>query len=107
MTYGRPQGLEPGGEAFGGRLRSVRPAAVCAVSAEALSIQVAPTHAAHMNAAPMNAAPMSDEQRVQDEQGWTVFERIEGTDLSAPATAHVNAISTKDGSGPYPWRQPV
>ncbi|XVQ12845.1 hypothetical protein ACQP1W_09900 [Spirillospora sp. CA-255316] len=49
---------------------------------------------------------LRDEQRVQDEQGRTVFE-LEGTNPSAPATAHVDAISTKGGTGPYPWRRPV
>nr|BFE34126.1 hypothetical protein GCM10010200_063770 [Actinomadura rugatobispora] len=46
-------------------------------------------------------------QRVQDEQGRTVFEHLEGANPSAPATAHVDAISIKGGKGPYPWRRPV
>jgi hypothetical protein len=50
---------------------------------------------------------LRDEQRVQDEQGRTVFEHLEGTNPSAPATAHVDAISIKGGKGPYPWRRPV
>ncbi|MEU6039408.1 hypothetical protein ABZ801_28795 [Actinomadura sp. NPDC047616] len=50
-------------------------------------------------------------QRVQNEQGRSVFGRLfEGNDLMAPATAHVGAslIEMKGGvSGPYPWRRPV
>jgi hypothetical protein len=53
------------------------------------------------------SALREQQQRIQDVQGWTAFEQLEGTEPSAPATAHMEAISTKDGSGPYPWRQPV
>jgi hypothetical protein len=47
------------------------------------------------------------ERRVQREQGRIVFAHLEGIKPSAPATAHVNAMSVQDGSGPYPWRRPV
>ncbi|MFC6878483.1 MULTISPECIES: hypothetical protein [Actinomadura] len=48
---------------------------------------------------------LRDEQRVQDEQGRTVF-GTENEDMSIPAPAH--APSAKGGaSGPYPWRRPV
>ncbi|TDD89354.1 hypothetical protein [Actinomadura rubrisoli] len=48
------------------------------------------------------------EQRVQDEQGRTVFAHlIEDSGTQAPATAHMG-VSLKGGvSGPYPWRRPV
>ncbi|GLZ09809.1 hypothetical protein Acsp04_00450 [Actinomadura sp. NBRC 104425] len=50
-------------------------------------------------------------QRVRNEQGWSVFERLlEGDDLMVPAPAHVGAsfIAMKGGvSGPHPWRRPV
>ncbi|GAA2419791.1 hypothetical protein GCM10010191_33650 [Actinomadura vinacea] len=49
---------------------------------------------------------LRDEQRVQDEQGRSVF-GLEDTNPSAPATAYVEAISMKGGSGPHPWRRPV
>ncbi|MFI0452843.1 hypothetical protein [Actinomadura sp. 6N118] len=47
-------------------------------------------------------------QRVQDEQGTTVFDHF-GEDISpnAPATAHVG-VTVKGGVlGPFPWRRPV
>jgi hypothetical protein len=51
------------------------------------------------------------EQRVQETQGRSVFAHLEGAKPCAPATAHVFAISVKNGvqggSGPYPWRRPV
>ncbi|WP_157430497.1 hypothetical protein [Actinomadura macra] len=47
------------------------------------------------------------EQRVQDEQGRTVFEHLEDISTQAPATAHKGAPLTGGVSGPYPWRRPV
>jgi hypothetical protein len=49
------------------------------------------------------------QQRVQNEQGWSVFGRLfEGNQPMAPATVHVGATTVKGGvSGPYPWRRPV
>ncbi|MFI0353625.1 hypothetical protein [Actinomadura sp. 9N407] len=95
MTYGsatadRAQGFVPSDESalFGGRLRVV--SKLCAMR---------DVHAA--------SALRAQQQRFQNESGWTVFEQLEDVEPSAPATAHVDAISTKDGSGPYPWRQPV
>ncbi|GAA2602438.1 hypothetical protein GCM10010411_40320 [Actinomadura fulvescens] len=47
-------------------------------------------------------------QRVQDEQGTTVFDHL-GEDVSpnAPATAHVGATVKGGVLGPFPWRRPV
>jgi hypothetical protein len=48
------------------------------------------------------------EQRVQDEQGWSVFGRLfEGNEPQTPATAHVGATVKGGVSGPNPWRRPV
>ncbi|KAB2343405.1 hypothetical protein [Actinomadura rudentiformis] len=44
-------------------------------------------------------------QRVQDEQGTTVFS--EDTIPNAPATAHVGATAKGGELGPFPWRRPV
>ncbi|QKG25646.1 hypothetical protein ACTIVE_7298 [Actinomadura verrucosospora] len=46
------------------------------------------------------------EQRIQDEQGWSVF-AFEGMTSQAPATAHMGATPAGGVSGPYPWRRPV
>ncbi|WP_433467603.1 hypothetical protein [Spirillospora sp. CA-128828] len=48
------------------------------------------------------------EQRIQDDQGRSVFEHLlEDMSVPAPATAHVG-VTVKGGvSGPYPWRRPV
>jgi hypothetical protein len=46
------------------------------------------------------------EQRIQDEQGWSVF-ASEGMTSQAPATAHMGATPAGGVSGPYPWRRPV
>ncbi|WP_344261454.1 hypothetical protein [Actinomadura napierensis] len=46
------------------------------------------------------------EQRIQDEQGRSVF-ASEGMTSQAPATAHMGATPQGGVSGPYPWRRPV
>lgn len=52
---------------------------------------------------------LRDEQRIQDEQGGSVFAHNGEANLpQAPATAHTAAASLRSGaSGPYPWRPPV
>ncbi|MWA05254.1 hypothetical protein F8568_033805 [Actinomadura sp. LD22] len=45
------------------------------------------------------------EQRIQDEQGWSVF--AEDMKSQAPATAHMGATPAGGVSGPFPWRRPV
>lgn len=55
-----------------------------------------------------NPCAQRSEQRIQDQQGWSVFEHLlEDMNVPAPATAHVG-VTVKGGvSGPYPWRRPV
>ncbi|SNS07682.1 hypothetical protein SAMN06265355_110246 [Actinomadura mexicana] len=46
------------------------------------------------------------EQRIQDDQGRSVFEHLfEDMSAPAPATAHVGVTRTGGVSGPYPWRR--
>jgi hypothetical protein len=48
------------------------------------------------------------EQRIQDDQGRSVFEHLlEDMSVPAPATAHVGVTAKGGVSGPYPWRRPV
>ncbi|WP_143220035.1 hypothetical protein [Actinomadura sp. CNU-125] len=47
-------------------------------------------------------------QRFQDEQGWSVFERLlEDVTIQASAKAREGAPLMGGVSGPYPWRRPV
>ena len=53
-----------------------------------------------------NLCDLRFEQRIQDDQGRSVFEHLlEDMSAPAPATAHVGVTFTGGVSGPYPWRR--
>ncbi|GAA4392799.1 hypothetical protein GCM10023088_71280 [Actinomadura verrucosospora] len=53
-----------------------------------------------------NLCDLRFEQRIQDDQGRSVFEHLlEDMSVPAPATAHTGVTFTGGVSGPYPWRR--
>ena len=55
-----------------------------------------------------NPRDLSLAQRIQDDQGRTVFgDFAEDLAVPAPATAHVGVTVEGGVSGPYPWRRPA
>jgi hypothetical protein len=54
-----------------------------------------------------NPCDQRSEQRIQDQQGRSVFEHLEDMSVPAPATAHVGVTRKGGVSGPFPWRRPV